>query len=98
MTTAMKQRQRKLGPDGTYIEIYDTGYDGPEYVMGHVTQDEFLTIVARAGVSTYRLKLVRFEHRYGRTSLCRCGDHDWDLETYNEPGRGRFKITMGWFE
>lgn len=97
MTATTNPRPRKLGPDGTHLEIEDYG-DDVEYVLGHVTEAEFLAECARAGVAVERLKLVRMDHRYGRTSLCRCGDHDWDLETYDEPGRGRFRLTVGRFD
>ncbi len=79
--------------DGEYMDLaWD---DSPDafYIKGHVSNEEGLLILQEQGVIGDRT-IGQAKQIYGRWSM-EPGDDDNHhvLREYNNPGRGRFKIT-----
>lgn len=82
--------------DGEIIELSWDGGDEAFYIRGHIPFDEAKKILNKSftdggGESDYELEEP--VHKYARWSCDARVEYDHSLMDYDEPGRGRFKIT-----
>lgn len=79
---------------GERINLHYESCDGfePEYVKGHVTEDE-----AREALEAWEHGLgqgdLKLRHIFGRWVFPTSDEYDRELRTYDAPQRGAFKLT-----
>lgn len=83
---------------GDYILLYWDGHPDEEYIHGHVTVEEFARVVSKEQYFPSVLApTFPVTHAYGLYVFN--GQFDYGnpmrtLKVYDEPGRGRFKLTV----
>ncbi len=80
---------------GQYIDLVRDPYDHahvPEYVRGHVTEQE-----AREALNRFERGMgdgtLTIEHKFGRFVFSQSDEYDHELKVYSIPQRGAFKLT-----
>ena len=85
--------------DGEYIALYWEDYPGYEIVKGTISQELFEKEIPCQFGEEDMPKIDRIAHRYGRWGVgvnSDGGDPGQMLYEYEEKGRGRFPITVGY--
>lgn len=81
---------------GEYLYTLQEGIRDTEYIKGHVTDDEAMAILKREDCAVID-KSVTIRQRYARwgfpEEMFASEGYDRMLNLYDEPARGRFKIT-----
>lgn len=77
--------------DGEFMDLVWDGTPDAYYIKGHVSDKEGCETLGDWGKEGFNRQ---GQQKYGRWSMC--GDYDgfFELQEYNNPGRGRFKITV----
>jgi hypothetical protein len=77
--------------NGQYMHLYWEEDDHPEYVRGHVTEQE-----ARSALEEWYGECdwpIQLRHLYGRFVFSNSTDFDRELKVYDEKQRGAFALT-----